>query len=73
MLQFDVCCKAIDQNFICGCDCCAILRLDLLFLHYACNTIAMMLESLKTIACMCSLITAAQLSEIVLYHSLWFA
>ena len=28
MLQFDVCCKAIDQNFDCGCDRCAILRLD---------------------------------------------
>ena len=28
MLQFDVCCKNIDQNFDCGCDCCAILRLD---------------------------------------------
>ena len=26
--QFDVCCKAIDQNFDCGCDRCAILRLD---------------------------------------------
>ena len=28
MLQFDVCCKDIDQNFDCGCDRCAILRLD---------------------------------------------
>ena len=28
MLQFDVCCKAIDQKFDCGCDRCAILRLD---------------------------------------------
>ena len=28
MLQFDVCCKAIDQNFNCGCDRCAILCLD---------------------------------------------
>ena len=28
MLQFDVCCKAIDQNFDCGCDRCATLRLD---------------------------------------------
>ena len=28
MLQFDVCCKAIDQNFDCGCDRCAILHLD---------------------------------------------
>ena len=28
MLQFDVCCKAIDQNFDCGCDRCIILRLD---------------------------------------------
>ena len=28
VLQFDVCCKAIDQNFDCGCDRCAILRLD---------------------------------------------
>ena len=30
MLQFDVCCKAIDQNFNCGCDGYPILRLDLL-------------------------------------------
>ena len=30
MLQFDVCCKAIDQNFDCGCDHYAILRLDTL-------------------------------------------
>ena len=28
MLQLDVCCNAIDQNFDCGCDRCAILRLD---------------------------------------------
>ena len=28
MLQFDVCYEAIDQNFDCGCDRCAILRLD---------------------------------------------
>ena len=28
MLQFDVCCKAIDQNFDSGCDRYAILRLD---------------------------------------------
>ena len=28
MLQFDVCCKANDQNFDCGCDRCTILRLD---------------------------------------------
>ena len=28
VLQFDVCCKAVDQNFNCGCDHCAILRLD---------------------------------------------
>ena len=27
-LQFDVCCQAIDQNFRCGCDHDAILRLD---------------------------------------------
>ena len=26
--QFDVCCQAIDQNFRCGCDRYAILRLD---------------------------------------------
>ena len=32
MFQFDVCCKAIDQNFDCGCDRCAILRLDSLVL-----------------------------------------
>ena len=31
-LQFDVCCKAIDQNFDCGCDRYAILRLDWLLL-----------------------------------------
>ena len=28
VLQFDVCCKAIDQNFDCGCVHCAIWRLD---------------------------------------------
>ena len=28
MLQFDVCCKGIDQNFDCGCDRYAISRLD---------------------------------------------
>jgi len=28
VLQFDVCCKGIDQNFDCGCDRYAILRLD---------------------------------------------
>ena len=28
MLQFDVCCKAIDQNFDSGCDRYAILHLD---------------------------------------------
>ena len=27
-LEFDVCCKAINQNFDCGCDHCAILHLD---------------------------------------------
>ena len=32
VLQFDVCCKAIDQNFDCGCDRCAILRLDSLLM-----------------------------------------
>ena len=32
MLQFDLCCMAIDQNFDCGCDRCAILRLDSLVL-----------------------------------------
>ena len=32
--QFDVCCKATDQNFDCGCDRCAILRLDSLL--YCC-------------------------------------
>ena len=32
MLQFDGCCKAIDQNFDCGCDRCAILRLDSLII-----------------------------------------
>ena len=31
-LQFDVCCKAIGQNFDCGCDRYAILRLDTLIL-----------------------------------------
>ena len=31
-LQFDVRCEAIDQNFDCGCDCYAILRLDSLLL-----------------------------------------
>ena len=36
MLQFDVCCKAIEQNFDCGFDRCAILRLDShsLFMDY---------------------------------------
>ena len=33
VLQFDVCCKAIDQNFDCGCDRCAILCLDSLLLY----------------------------------------
>ena len=28
VVQFDGCCKAIDQNFDCGCDRCEILRLD---------------------------------------------
>ena len=28
VLQFDVCCKAIDQSFDCGCNRCKILRLD---------------------------------------------
>ena len=32
MLQFDVCCKAIDQTFNCGCDRCAILGLDSLII-----------------------------------------
>ena len=31
MLQLDVYSKATDQNFDCGCDCCAILRLDSLY------------------------------------------
>ena len=35
VLQFDVCCKAIDQNFDCGCDRCAILRLDSLLVGIA--------------------------------------
>ena len=35
MLQFDVCCKDIDQNFDCGCDHCAILRLDSLIIFLA--------------------------------------
>ena len=30
VLQFDVCCKAIDQNFDCGCDCYTTLHLYLL-------------------------------------------
>ena len=36
VLQFDACCKAIEQNFDCGCDRCAILRLDShsLFMDY---------------------------------------
>ena len=36
MLQFDVCCKATNQNFDCGCDHCAILRLDSLHLVHPC-------------------------------------
>ena len=32
MIQFDVCCKAIDQNFDCGCDCCAIFFFVCLFI-----------------------------------------
>ena len=32
-LQFDVCCKAIDQNFECGRDGCSILRFDSLVLE----------------------------------------
>ena len=32
MLQFDVCYKAVDQNFDCGCDRCAIVRLDSLYI-----------------------------------------
>ena len=33
VLQFDVCCKAIDQNSDCGCDRCAILCLDSLLTY----------------------------------------
>ena len=33
VLQFDVCYKAIDQNFECGCDRHAILRLDSLTVY----------------------------------------
>ena len=33
MLQFDMCCKGIDQNFDCGCDCYAILCLDSLYVE----------------------------------------
>ena len=36
VLQFDVCWKAIDQNFNCGCDRCAILRLDSLVSGKSC-------------------------------------
>ena len=32
VLQFDVCFKAVHQNFDCGCNRYAILRLDLLFM-----------------------------------------
>ena len=32
VLQFDVCCKAVDQNLDCGCDRCAILHLDSLIM-----------------------------------------
>ena len=32
-LRFDVCCKAIDQNFDRGCDSYAILHLDLLLIE----------------------------------------
>ena len=34
-LKFDVCCKAIDQNFDRGCDRYAILRLDSLLIRLA--------------------------------------
>ena len=33
VLQFDVCCKAIDQNFDCGCDSYTILHLDSLLIE----------------------------------------
>ena len=57
VLQFDVYCKATDQNFDCGCDRCAILRLDSLLRGVAqlimCNACDRLLTWRKVDICKC--------------------
>ena len=63
VLQFDVCCKAIDQNFDCGCDRCAILRLDSLLIAALQSTALVMLVSFYALSVQFSVLVSHHVIE----------